>query len=176
MEEKFGIKTKMLMLEELRKKFDASPDFVVTNYKGLKAEELDTLRKELVKSSSRYLVVKNSLAKKTFEELEMPEIDEFLKGEVGIGFVGDVIEASKSLVAFSKGHPAFKLNCAYINGKIENAERLKHLASLPPKEVLLGLVFACMKSPITNFVGVLSGLLRSFVYVVSEIKKKKEDK
>ncbi|MEE9499747.1 MAG: 50S ribosomal protein L10 [Candidatus Omnitrophota bacterium] len=176
MEEKYGISTKRFMCDELKEKFKSSPNFFITNYKGLNTLELDTLRKELNKSASKYFVVKNSIAERVFGELDMKDLNRFVKGEVGIGFISDVIEASKIFAGFSKKHPSFKLNCAFLDGKLEGADRIKHLAALPPKEVLMSLVLLCMKSPITGFVGVLKNLLRNFVYAINEIKNKKGGK
>ena len=174
MKEKFGISTKKYMVEELKATIADNPNFVITNYKGLSSSDVESLRKKLRKSSSKYCVVKNSLAKRVFDQLELEGLDSFLKGEVGIGFIGDVTESSKALVSFSKEHSALKLNCAFLDGKIENVDRIEHLAMLPPKETLIAMVLNGMKSPITGFVGVLSALLRNFVYAVNEIKNKKE--
>ena len=68
----------------------------------------------------------------------------------------------------------FKVNAAVIDGKIEPGARIKELSLLPPRETLIAMVLSGMKSPITGFVSVLSGLLRNLVYAISEIKKKKE--
>lgn len=174
MEEKFGKRTKRLMLDDVSKKLDAFPDFVITNYKGLSSQKLEGLRKELGKVSSKYLTVKNSIARRAFIGRKCEELEKYVKGEVGIGLIGDIIGASKALADFSKKHSTFKISNAFIDGKMETADRLKQLAMLPPRDVLLAMVLASMKSPITGFVGVLKGLLRNLVYVVSEIKNKKE--
>ena len=173
MEEKFGLSTKKFMLEELKEKLKSSPNFIMTNYKGLSALEVDSLRKELRKASSEYFVVKNSMAKRVFDQLKLEGPEEFLKGEVGIGFADDIIETSKAIVGFSKGHSSLKINCAIVDGKLENADRIKHLAALPPRDVLLGMLLSYMKGPITGFSRVLSGLLRNFAHVIDEIKNKK---
>ena len=174
MDEKYGIQTKEYMLAELKELLNSTPHFVVTNYRGVTALQLDKLRKGLLKSSSKYFVVKNSLAKRAFGEMNLQGIDEFMKGEIGIGFIGDLIKGSKTIVDFSKEHSALKLNCAVIDGRIENADKVKDIAALPPREVLLAMVFSCMKNPITSFVGVLNSLLRNLVCAINEIKKKKE--
>lgn len=174
MEEKFGISTKKYMLEELIKRFDSSSDFVITNYKGLASKDIEKLRKEMRKASSEYFVVKNSMAKRAFTQLELKGLEESLKGEVGIGFTNNVIGTSKTLVDFAKGHASFKINCAFIDGKLENLDRVKQLAALPPKDVLLGLACFYMQSPIKGFVGVLKNLLSGLACAVNEIKKKRE--
>jgi large subunit ribosomal protein L10 len=176
MEEKFGISTKRFMAEELKEKFKASPNFVITNYKGLKNLEMERLRKELNKSDSKYFIVKNSIAERVLSELKMKDLNRFITGEVGIGFIGDVMEASKAFSGFSKKHPSLKLSCAFLDGKLEAADRIKELAALPPREILLAMALSGMKSPITGFVGALKNLLRNFVYAVNEIKNKKGGK
>ena len=174
MEEKFGLRTKMYIMEEVKEKLKEHPNFIITNYKGLSSQEVETLRKKLNTVSSAYFVVKNSIAKRALGQLELNELAEFIQGETGIGLVGDVIETSKTLVDFSKDHSALKVNCAFIDGKVEGVDRIKQLAALPPKNVLLAMIATYMKSPITGFVGVLQGLLRNLVYAINEIKNKKE--
>ena len=158
------------MAEELKEKFKSSPNFFVTNYKGLKNLDMEALRKDLNKSGSKYFIVKNSIAERVLSELKMKDLNQFITGEVGIGFIGDIIQASKVFAGFSKKHPSLKLKCAFLDGNLEGADRIKHLAELPPKEVLMALVAIYMKSPITGFVGVFKSLLRNLVYAINEIK------
>jgi len=174
MEEKFGIVTKKYMLDELKEKFGASSDFVITNYKGLSSQAIEKLRKELRKTSSGYFVVKNSTVRRALNELNIKDLEEYIEGEVGIGFTSDIIKASKALVDFAKENKALKLGGAYIDGKPQPADKIKQLAALPPREVLYAMVLSYMKSPITGFVGILNNLLKNFIYAISEIKKKKE--
>ena len=174
MDEKFGLRTKKYMLKELKGKLEKSPNFVVSSFTGIASIEIEKLRKNLLKSESRYFVVKNSIAKKALEEFGIQGLDDFFKGEVGIGFLGDIIPASKTLADFQKEYNKFKVAGAFIDGKAEVAGRIKELASIPSREALLSMLLTYMKSPITGFVGVLNGLLRNLVHVIDEIKSKKE--
>lgn len=176
MEEKFGISTKKYMLKELKENFGSSKDFIITNYKGLKSPDIEKLRRDLAKVSSRYVVVKNAIAKHAFDELGLKDLTQFLKGEVGISFTDDVIKAARAFVSFARDHKTLKLNCAFIDGKVEVADRIKHLAMLPSREALLGMVVTYIKSPITGFAGVLNGLLRNLVHVINEIGNKRKTK
>ena len=175
MEEKFGISTKKLMVEEIKKGFSASGDLVITNCRGVASQKIERLRKDLKMSSSTYMVVKNSLVKRVLEELELSGLSEFIKDEVGIGFMGDVVEASKTLTAFSKNNNSFGICGGCIYGKITAAEKIKQLALLPPRNVLLAMALNGMKSPITGFIGVLKGLLRNLVYAISAIRDKRKN-
>ena len=172
MEEKFGISTKKYMLKELKEKLASSEDFIITGYKGVSSINIEKLRKNLAKADSGYFVVKNSIAKRAFNELGLKDLEELLKGEVGISFTKDAIKSAKALMGFAKEHKTFRVSSAYIDGKVEAQDRIKYLAALPSKEVLLALAVGGMKAPITGFVGVLNGLLRNLVYVINEIKNK----
>jgi len=174
MDEKFGIKTKKCMLDELKARLQNTPDFVITNYKGLSNLEIEKLRKSLNKNSSEYIVVKNALVKRAFSEIDRGELGELIEGETGIGFTADILKASKALVDFRREFKALKVKCAFIDGKKEGSERIQYLATLPSREVILAMVLTYIKSPITGFVGVLGGLVRNFVCVVDEIRKKRE--
>jgi large subunit ribosomal protein L10 len=173
--EKYGKKCKEYMLEDLKKRIKSCPDFVITNCKGLSVSEVQALKRGLKKASSGYFIVKNSILRHVFDQLRMKDLTSFVEGELGMGFIGpDTVAASKAFVDFRKTNKALKIRAAFINGKIEMPEKIERLAALPPKDVLIAMAISRMKGPITGFVGVLSGLLRSCLHVIDEIRKKKE--
>ena len=174
-QEKFGKICKERMIEELASRFGKGPDFFITNYMGLSAMELELLRRDLKKSSSRYFVVKNSALKIVFDKIKLDGVVPKIEGGVGISLSGDdVISSCKALVGFTKNHDKFKVKCGVVGGRLMSLDRMKELAALPTKEVLLARVVWGIKSPITGFVNVLAGTLRKFVYVVDAIKMSKE--
>lgn len=176
MEEKFGRATRELMLKETEEALRANPSFIITNYLGLKVCDMEELRKSLKKISVRYMVVKNSICKKVFENLKLSDFLKDIEGGIGIGLLrGDVDAASvsKVMIDFSKKKEALKLRSALIDGEYVSSDTIKKLATLPPRDILLSMVLQAMQGPITGFVGVLGGLLRKFLYAVSAIKDKK---
>ncbi|NQT23534.1 MAG: 50S ribosomal protein L10 [Candidatus Omnitrophica bacterium] len=173
--EKYSRLSKELMSKELSDRFKKFPNFMVSNYFGLSSIEMDELRRELNKSSSSYCVIKNSIASRTLSSLKLSSVEPLIEGGVGIVFIGgDIIEASKSVVGFSKKHRPFKLKGGYIDGQICDTEKLMKLAALPSREVLLTMLVMTMAAPISGFATVLSGIVRKFVYAVNAIKSKKE--
>ena len=174
-EDKFGKMCKELMVNEIVSRFKERPNFFLTSYMGSGAQELELLRRSLKKSSSRYFVVKNSILKVVFDKRKLDEMSPFVDGGVGISLSGeDAISTCKTLVNFSKDHEKFKVKAGRIDGRNISAERIRELARLPARDVLLALVVGGMKSPITGFVNVLGGVLRKLVYVVDAIKVSKE--
>src|SRR3989338_5015519 len=173
-ETKFGKICKERMLDEVAQRFKGHPNFFITSYMGLSAYELEILRRGLKKTSSTYFVVKNSCLRIVFDKLKLGEAAPQVEGGVGISLSGqDIISSCKALVNFTKEHGKFKVKCGVFDGKIMQYERIRELASIPSKEILLARVVGGIKSPITGFVNVLAGTLRKFVHVVNAIKNKK---
>ena len=174
-EDKLGRFCKAYMIDEIRQRIQENPNFIVTNYKHLAVRDIEALKKALKESESTYFAVKNSLFKRVLEEMNITELKESIEGEVGLSFLGeDVAGASKALAVFAKEKKAFQIKSGYIEGKVEGAEKIKFLATLPSREVLIATVVNSIKGPINGFVYVLAGLLKNFVFAINEIKKKKE--
>ena len=162
------------MVNELLASLEEHPDFIITDYMGSSVLDLELVRKNLRSFSSEYFVVKNAIARVVFDKLKLDEAKPFIDGGIGLSFSGkDIIATCRVLVNFAKDHDKFKIKGAIIDGKFVPVDRVKQLASLPSKEVLLSMALATMMAPISGFANVLSGVLRKFVYCVDAIKKSK---
>ncbi|MFA4981370.1 MAG: 50S ribosomal protein L10 [Candidatus Omnitrophota bacterium] len=173
--DKYGKLCKELMIEEIASRFKERPNFVITSYMGSSVADLESLRRNLKQSSSTFFVVKNSALKIIFEKIKMESEVSKIDSGMGISLSGeDIVATCKILAAFAKDHDKFKIKGAVIDGKPLPPEKVKELAGLPPKNVLLAQVVGGIKSPITGFVNTLSAVLRKFVYVVDAIKTSKQ--
>ena len=172
---KLGKLCKERMTEEVMANFKDRPNFIITSYMGSSVADLEQLRKSLKKTSSDYLVVKNSILKLTFGKMKLEEECAKIEGGIGISFIGDDVVACCGIIAlFAKSHDKFKVKGAVIDGKRMSVENINRLASLPPRNVLLAQAIGGIKSPISGFVSVLGGIVRKFVCVVDAIKNSKE--
>ena len=170
----YGKLTKERMIKELISDIKERPNFFITNYMGSSVSDLDNVRKSLRPCSSTYFVVKNSILNVVLDQLKIEDAKSLVDGGVGVSLSGDdIIATTKALVNFSKTHEKFKIKGGYVDGKLISTEKIKEMAALPSKEVLLAQVVGGIKAPITGFVMVLSGIIRKFVYVVDAIKIKK---
>lgn len=173
-QEKFGKICKEHMTKETLSLFERYPNFFITNYMGTSVSELELLRKNLDKISSKYMVVKNSIIKVVLEKLKKSDLVPMIDNGVGIAFSGeDILTTCKALVTFTKDHDKFKIKSGFLEGRSVPADRVKEIAALPSREGLIARVVGGIKSPLSGFVNVLEGTLRKFVYVVEAIKNKK---
>ncbi|MDP3790680.1 MAG: 50S ribosomal protein L10 [Candidatus Omnitrophota bacterium] len=171
----YGKLTKERMVKELLSDIKERPNFFITNYMGSSVSDLENVRKSLRPCSSTYFVVKNSILNVVLDQLKIEDAKPMVGGGVGVSLSGeDYLATTKALVNFAKTHEKFQIKGAYIDGKLIGVDKIKEMAALPSKEVLLARVVGGIKAPITGFVMVLGGIIRKFVYVVDAVKTSKE--
>ena len=174
-QEKYARLCKDKMVDEIVDQVNEHQNFIITTYMGTSTADIESLRKNLKKSSGRYLVVKNSILKAVFDKLKLESQNSTIESGMGLSLSGeDIVATCKTVTAFATTHDKFKIKGAIIEGKSVPVEKIKALATLPPKNVLLAQVVGGIKSPITGFVYTLSGVLKKFVYVVEAVKVSKQ--
>ncbi|MFW5985894.1 MAG: 50S ribosomal protein L10 [Halanaerobiales bacterium] len=162
-------------VKEILEKLIEAKSIVVTDYKGLDVASITELRRQLREAGVEYKVVKNTLARISADKAEVSDIKEFFVGPTAIAFgLEDAVSPAKVLVDFAKDNTELEIKGGALNGEIMDIDRVKSLAEIPPREVLLAQVFAGMKSPINGLVNVLQGNLRGLVQVLNQIKEQKE--
>lgn len=170
----FSRVSKDLLIREIEKELTNRSTFFVIRQGSTPANSLDKLRAKLRTANSRYLVVKNRLAKKALDKVKLEKFSSALGGCCGFAFSsGDPALSSKILTDFAKENEGFKIQTGFMNGEILAPDKVKALASLPSREVLLARVVGGMQAPISRFVYVLLGTLRKVVTALDAIAKKK---
>lgn len=170
-----GRNLRQKMIKELRTSFRESAGLFISRLEGLTNKELEDLRSKLNTVSSNFIVVKNTMCKLALKELKMDKLCSFLEGTSAVSVSSsDIVETSKVLVNFGKHRPALKIQAGFSDNQILSVDTIKELASLPPKNILLGKLVQTINSPISGFVYAVNGVVNKFVYVLEAIRKKKE--
>ena len=163
------------VMEKLRGKASTASIAIVTDFKGLKVEEVTPLRVKLRESGVDYHVVKNTLARIALDGTPHSVLNDSLKDCCAIAFTaGDPVAAAKILVEFEKGAKNFSTRVASLEGKFLSSAQIDELAKLPGREVLLARALGTMNAVPTNFVGLFANILRNFLYALNAIKDQKE--
>ena len=135
---------------------------------------MNELRRELEASSSRYKILKNSIAKIALEDAGYSGLKKHVTGGTGIIYADkDPAAVAKILAKFSKAHEFLKIKGGYVEGNLIDAEKIKYLSTLPSRDELIAKVVYGLKAPISGFVIVLGNTIKSLVYVMQAIKDKK---
>ncbi len=139
----------------------------LTNYKGVTVNDMTVLRRKLREADGGFSVVKNTLVKRAFNDVGLPQVDALLDGPVGLGFsFGDPPPVAKALVEFSKVNDALQVTGGLLDGAILDEQAIKDLANLPPLEVLRAQLLGVISAPATQLAGVVAGGVRQVINVV----------
>ena len=177
MAEKYGKKVKEKMIKEVKGIVSEEKGFVLSSIENIKASEIDVFRKKVRQSGSKYFVLKNRLANIALKEAGVDELATCVEEEkiLGVGIIKeDPVQMAKLMAEFAKENKGFNISKGYLEGRVLDEARIKELAALPSREQLIATVVSMINAPISSFVGVLSGVLRSLVYALNAVKEKKE--
>ncbi|MFC1791742.1 50S ribosomal protein L10 [Gemmatimonadota bacterium] len=163
-------------VETFRERLKGNPAVFLTDFTGLDVKSMTVLRDELRKNGAEYLVVKNRLVRRALEELDIPDLAEWLTGPTGvvIGSSGPV-EAAKAVTDFAKSHdqrPTFKVGI--LDNALLDPSQIEHLAQLPPRDVLLAMLAGALESPMAALAGALEAKLQEMAGLLKALKEKQE--
>ena len=152
---------KQVVVDELAEKLRGSAAFYLTDFTGLNVKSITDLRARLRKAGVEYLLVKNTLAERALQGLDLPDIAEFFRGPTAL-VIGkqDPLAAAKVVADFAKEHdnrPALK--AGIVDRRAVTAEEIGRLAKLPPREQLLAELAGALESPMAQFAFVLQAKL-----------------
>jgi Ribosomal protein L10 len=165
---------KQKVVEDIKQKFEGANGVILADYRGLTVSQVTNLRVELRQAGIEYRVLKNTMVRRAADEIGITGLDEFLEGPTALAFSTDPVAPAKILSEFSKKNKSLTIKAGVLDGKVINAEKVKDLANLPSREVLLSQVLAGMQGPLQGMVNVLQGPIRKFGYALEEVRKLKE--
>jgi len=148
---------KQNITKEYVARLNASPFFIVVNYKGLNVAHFTELRHRLTKAGAELHVVKNSIFRIAAREAGIGELNGALAGQLAV-VTGkrDVSTAAKVVKSFGEEFDRLKVQFGYLNNqRLEQAE-LMTLADLPSIEVLRGKLLGLFNAPAQTLVRLLN--------------------
>ena len=167
---------KKQVIEQLQDKANGASIALVTDFRGLKVEEMETLRARLREEGIHYQVVKNTLARLALEESPHAVIKDEFKDTCALALgYDDPVVAAKVLSKYAKENKKFSLRFGSYEGKALTAEEIEALSKLPGREQLLSMLLGTLNNVPGNFVGLFANMLRNMLYALNGIKEKKEN-
>jgi large subunit ribosomal protein L10 len=161
---------------ELQEKLGGASAFYLTDFTGLNVKQMTQFRARLRKQGVEYVVVKNTLAQRALQGLDLPDVAGFFTGPTGV-VIGrdDAVAAAKALTDFARefgDKPAVKVGI--VERREVSADQVKKLADLPPREVLLAQIAGGLQAPMARLAGGMSQLLAGFARAVDALRQQKE--
>src|SRR5438045_975668 len=142
--------------QEYLARLNASPFFIVVEYKGLKVGPITELRKRLNKAGAEMHVVKNSIFSIAAKEAGFTDLGGTLAGQLAV-VTGqrDVSTAAKVVKRFHAEFEKPKIKFGFLNSKRMETAEIMALADLPSLEVLRGTLLGLINTPATRLARVL---------------------
>lgn len=148
---------------------------VMTDYRGLTVAEVSELRDKLREEGISYRVTKNTLLRlaaknqPAFKDIDPATFTGPMA--LALGF-SDEVAPARVIFQYAKEHEALEISGAITaDGQVLSAAEVKALAMLPTREQLLATVVGTIAAPLTGFVGLMGGNVRSIVNVLNAIKE-----
>ncbi len=168
-------KTKQENLDFLVDKLSNLKSVIFTNFQGLNAQEMSSIKQLTREQNGEYKVVKNTIALKAMDKSNKIETQQFIAGPCAIAFLPeDPIPLIKTLVNFSKEHQALILKGGVLEGEIVSDENLKKISTLPSKIELLTNMVGDLNAPVSGLVNYLHQMIFGLVNVINSIKNSSE--
>ena len=164
------------MLEEYSQGLAQAPHAFLLGFKGIKVTQVTELREKVRQSGGHYVVVKNTLALRAIDGAALAALAEHFVGPTAVVWSAkDPVALAKALTDFAKDVPVLKFKAGLVEGRAVPADQIKEIAQLPGREELIAKLLFLLQSPVTRFARVLAAVPQSFVTVLDQVRKKKEE-
>ena len=164
---------KQNLTKEYLARLNASPFFIVVDYKGLKVGNLTELRHRLNKAGAEVHIVKNSIFKLAAQEAGVKDLNGALSGQLAV-VTGkrDISAAAKVVKTFGSEFDKLKVHFGYLNNERLEQPAIMTLADLPSIEVLRAQLLGVLNAPASKFVR----LLNTPASQLAQVLKARQDK
>ena len=165
---------KQKQITELHEKFNTATIAILAEYKGLNVAEMTELRHQLHSVDAELRVVKNTLAMRAAEGTRLSDAKSSFEGPVAVALgYADPVAPTKIIKEFADKKEQLRIKLGVIEGRVIDASKLKAVAKLPKREVLLANLVGQLEAPLRGVVLCLEGVLRNFLLTLEALKTKK---
>lgn len=168
---------KQEIFRDLNERIKKSKSIVFAGFNALGVKDNEMLRSKLREENSEYYVAKKTLLNLALKENKVEVDVDGLEGKVAAVFsYEDEVASAKILGNFlNTKEKAGKIVFlgGIIDGKFIDRVQVEALSKLPAKQELYAKLVGSLNSPISGFVNVMAGNLRSLVTVLKAVAEKK---
>ncbi|MFA6896725.1 MAG: 50S ribosomal protein L10 [Patescibacteria group bacterium] len=167
---------KKAILQDLTDRFSKSKSLVFLGFQGLTAKDNLMLRRKLRAEGVDYTVAKKTLIKKGMESVNIQGTENFApEGAIAvvIGY-DDEIAPARIAKEFGKTNDKVQILGGVMNSEVVGAEAMNQIALLPSKDQLRAQLVYTINAPVSGFVNVLAGNVRSLMNVLNAIAEEKK--
>lgn len=165
--------SKVAAVDALKELFGEAQDFIFTDYRGLTVDQITKLRTALRENDAEFKVVKNNFAKIAFQQMEKPDVSDYLVGPTAVAISrADSAPVVKALFDFAK-ETSVEVKGALVGSSVYDAAQAEAYSKLPSRDALIAQLMSVMQAPLQNLVYALNGVPTNMVRVMQAVADKK---
>jgi large subunit ribosomal protein L10 len=163
---------KQQTVDSLNEQFRAINSAFLIDYKGLKVVDATELRRKVREIDGAYVVVKNTLALRAAKDTPLAPLEPHFQGPTALAYHRtDIVALAKLLTEVTRTNPSIQFKAALVEGKLAPSSEIQAIASMPPREVLIGKLAYLVQAPLQRLAMTLKSPLRDLALVLNQIKK-----
>lgn len=160
-------KRKSELVQQYAEWMKHSKAMFITEYSGLKMNDIDAARAKAREVGGEFHIVKNTLYKVAFEEAGISVSEELLQGSTAVAFAFKDAPAMAKIVAeLARASDFVKIKGGILDRALIDAEAVKQLADLPPLPVVRSQLLGTILAPASQLVRTLAEPARQLASVV----------
>jgi large subunit ribosomal protein L10 len=158
---------KQQMVADYTDRISKSQALILADYRGLTVADLLELRRRLRENKSEFQIIKNTLFKLALEQAGFSVPTDRIQGTIAVSYCfAEVPPVAKALSDFARETEMLQMKGVIFGSQFLDAEGVKALAELPPREVLLAQLLGAVQSPMSSLVTTITAPLRELVQVL----------
>lgn len=160
---------KELMVGELTAEVGELENCAFVDYSGLTAQQARGLRVKLRETQSRFLVMRNRLARRVLTDELSSAVPDLFAGSTAVVYSeGDVSALLKLLTDWGKKNRQMPVKGGLVDGRAMTAEQMGAVAKLPPTDVLRSMFLSVITAPMSGLLRLLNEPRRRMVTILDQ--------
>jgi len=148
---------KELIVNDLTQEFKSAGAIIICDFKGMKVQDLESVRNFARESGAKIRVVKNTLSKIAMKNAKIEEV-EVLNNNIIVWGEDQVSACKVADKAASDYEDKFVIKSGLLEGKIAEISTINAMAKLPSRDELIGMLLSVWTAPARNMVTGLDNL------------------
>lgn len=166
---------KAAQIEDLNRRFAASPLVVLADFKGSTVAQMDAVRRGCEKGGVYFQVVKNTLAVRALEGTGKEPLGDHFRGNIGILLAQeDPVSTAKLVKQYVKDFDKLVVRAGFFDGDVLDMKGVEAVADLPSKEQLQANLLATLQEGPRQLLSVLQAAPRDLLYLLQNYADKLE--
>jgi large subunit ribosomal protein L10 len=171
-----ALEDKKQIVAEVNETASNALSLVIADARGVNVTDMTGLRKLARESNVEIRVIRNTLAKRAFNETEFDCVSEALVGPSLFGFsMEDPGAAARIFKDFAKANEHFEVKALSVGGKLLEAAQIDALAKLPTRDQALSMLVSVMIAPVTKLVRTFNEVPTKVTRAVAAVRDQKQE-